>query len=141
MRTLGYKYAICVAALVPFITSIAHSDPCTNATLIGVYGFQETGKHTEATGFNEFRSVGTMVFDGKGNAKYSTTLWFSDLSINPVTGQPMLYSVQRDCTFTFTYVNEGETFTGVIVLNGQRLLWLETSGDPMRTGQADKMRF
>jgi hypothetical protein len=137
MRTSVYLYAMCATALLAF--SAAESQPCTNATLNGAYAFQETGKHTEATGFNEFRSVGIMVFDGRGNAKFSTTLWFSDLSINPQSDEPVSYSVLHDCSFTFTYLNYAETFTGVIALNGQRLLWLETSGDPMRTGQADKM--
>jgi hypothetical protein len=125
--------------LVLFGGAVAHAAPCTNATLNGAYGFQETGKHTEATGFNEFRSVGIMMFDGRGNAKFSTTLWFSDLSINPQADEPVVYSVQRDCSFTFSYLNYAETFTGVITLSGQHLLWLETSGDPMRTGQADKL--
>src|SRR5262245_3420087 len=124
MRMSVYRHALCAAALLPFSAAMAFT-PCNNATLTGRYGFQETGKHTEAMGFVEFRSVGIMAFDGRGNAAFSTTLWFSDLSINPQTGEPVSYSVQPDCSFTFRYLNYAETFTGVIALNGQRLYWLE----------------
>jgi len=140
MRTTSFRYAYCAAALLGIGVPIVHSEPCDNATLHGAYGYQETGKHTEATGFNEFRSVGIMTFDGRGTAHFSTTLWFSDFSVNPQANEPVSYSVHRDCSFTFMYLNYAETFTGVITQNGQHLLWLETSGDPMRTGQADKMR-
>ena len=140
MRTAFFQYTKCVVALLGFGALAAHTEPCTNATLHGAYGYQETGKHTEATGFVEFRTTGIMNFDGRGTAKFSTTLWFSDFSINPQANEPVTYSVNRDCSFTFMYLNYAETFTGVIAQNGQQLLWLETSGDPMRTGQAMKIR-
>ena len=140
MTRLPLKLIACLSLAVISAAGYTLADTCTNATLTGAYGFQETGKHTEATGFNEFRSVGTMVFDGRGNAKFSITLWFSDLTINILENEPMSYAVQRDCTFTFTYLLDSETFTGVIANGGQKLLYLETSGDPMRTGQAERQR-
>ena len=48
--------------------------------------------------------------------------------------------MKPDCTFNYTYLDSLETFSGVIVQSGQKLFWLETTGDPMRSGQAEKFK-
>ena len=95
--------------------------------------------HTDEFGaFSEFRSVGTISFDSRGHGTKNDTLWFRDFSISP-SQNAVAYSIQPDCSFTFAYEN-GETFQGVIIDGGQKLLWLETSGDPVRSGQAERVR-
>jgi hypothetical protein len=110
---------------------------CTNATLIGAYGFQEEGR---ATGVGAFRSVGITRFDGKGNASRDFTIWYSNFSAVNESGVPISYNVTPDCRSTFTYLNNGETFTGVIVDSGKKIFFMETSGDPIRSGQAEKVK-
>jgi len=116
---------------------VAQANQCTDASLFGTYGIQEEGQ-APGEGFSEFRSVGTIAFDGHGKANRASTIWYSTFQVVQESDQ-ITYSVHSDCTFTFTYSNNGETFTGVIVTGGQKLFYLETSGDPMRTGQAQKI--
>ena len=117
-----------------------YAAPCTNASLIGSYGIQEQGMHTDSAGvFSEFRSIGTVSFNGQGAGTKNETLWFRDFSINPVQST-LTYVVRSDCIFTFAYDINGESFEGVIVANGTRLLYMETGGDPVRNGQAEKIK-
>jgi len=116
---------------------------CTSASLIGAYGFQEEGQFIGG-GYPQFRSVGTITFDGHGNGSRTGTIWYggSPMFIAPGDTNPISYSVNSDCTFTYTYLTSGEIFSGVIVTGGTKLLWLETNpgGDPMRSGQAERIR-
>jgi hypothetical protein len=106
--------------------------------LVGGYGYQEEGQALGA-GFSAFRSVGKFTFDGKGNGSRVTTIWYSTFQVAPEGSSPISYAVQPDCRFSLTYGN-GETFTGVIVDGGQKLLYIETTGDPSRSGQAERVK-
>jgi hypothetical protein len=130
---------LCASALLLLMGATVHAGPCTNASLFGSYGFQEQGQLPGA-GFREFRSVGFITFDGHGNGSRTSTIWYSDFSVADGTINPIAYTVKSDCTFTYTYLDSLETFSGVIVQSGQKLFWLETTGDPMRSGQAEKIR-
>jgi hypothetical protein len=112
---------------------------CTNATLFGTYGYQEEGQAIGA-GFSAFRSVGAFTFDGKGNGSRVTTIWYSTFEVAAEASSPIAYAVQPDCRFNLTYGNNGETFSGIIVDGGQKLLYIETSGDPSRSGQAERVK-
>jgi hypothetical protein len=90
-------------------------------------------------GYSEFRSIGAFTFDGKGKGTRVTTIWYSDFHVNAETTFPIAYEVHPDCRFDLTYTDNGETFTGVIDNAGQKLLYLEISGDPMRSGQAERI--
>jgi len=116
----------------------ADAAQCTNATLLGAYGYQEEGQAIGA-GFAQFRSVGELTFDGAGKGSRVTTIWYSDFEVVPETPSAITYSVSSDCRFTFTYSN-GETFSGVITGGGMRLLYIETGGDPSRSGHAERLR-
>jgi hypothetical protein len=107
--------------------------------LIGAYGFQEQGQFPGG-GFTQFRSVGVATFNGHGNGSRTSTIWYSDFSVADGATNPIAYTVMPDCTFTYTYLDNFETFSGVIVNGGQKLLWLETRGDPMRSGQAERIK-
>jgi len=111
---------------------------CTNATLSGAYGYQEEGQAPGA-GFSQFRSVGELTFDGSGKGTRVTTIWYSDFEVVPEIPTAITYSVSPDCRFSFTYAN-GETFAGVITNGGVGLLYIETSGDPSRSGHAERIR-
>jgi hypothetical protein len=122
------------------LAPLAHAAPCTNASLNGAYGFQEQGQFPTA-GFKEFRSVGVVTFDGHGGGSRTTTIWYSDFSVSPGNVNPITYTVNSNCTFTYAYTDSVETFSGVIVQSGLKLLWLETTGDPMRSGQAERVKI
>ena len=135
-----WKTLVGVSAVLLSIGMSTYAAPCTNASLIGSYGIQEQGMHTDSAGvFSEFRSIGTISFNGQGAGTKNETLWFRDFSINPVQST-VTYVVRSDCRFTFTYDINGESFEGVIVANGTRLLYMETGGDPVRNGQAEKIK-
>ena len=114
---------------------------CTSASLIGAYGFQEEGQFPGG-GYTQFRSVGVATFDGHGNGSRTSTIWYSDFTLALGATNPIAYTVKPDCTFTYTYLDNGESYSGIIVNGGQKLLWLETSpgGDPMRSGQAERVK-
>jgi hypothetical protein len=138
MSAFNLKKYICASTLLLCIGPAAHA-ACTNASLVGAYGFQEQGQFLGG-GFAEFRTVGRIAFDGHGNGRRTTTLWYSDFSIAPGIINPIIYTVNANCTFNYTYLDNLETYSGVIVDGGEKLLWLEISGDPMRSGQAERIR-
>jgi len=117
----------------------AHAAQCNNATLLGAYGYQEEGQAPGA-GFSQFRSVGEFSFDGAGKGTRLTTIWYSTFEVAVEIPSGITYSVSPDCRFSLTYSNNGETFTGVITRGGAGLLYIETSGDPSRSGHAERIR-
>jgi hypothetical protein len=139
VRQIPVLVAILIASVASVAVPAHAAGTCTNATLIGAYGFQEQGQAIGA-GFSDFSAVGVTNFNGKGNGSRSFTIWYSDFSVVSESDVAISYNVQSDCRFTFTYLSNGEIFSGVIVQNGRKLLYLETSGDPMRSGQAEKVK-
>ena len=138
MSVINFRKIIVASASLLFVGSAARA-ACTNATLTGAFGFQEQGQAIGA-GFSEFRSVGEFNFDGAEKGTRQSTIWYSTFQVVAEGKNGITYTVNPDCTFSLTYVPSGETFTGVLVAGGQRLLYLETTGDPMRSGQADRLR-
>ena len=118
---------------------MAQAATCNNKSLSGSFGYQEQGQFIGA-GFTEFRSIGIFKFDGNGKGTRESTLWYSDFTVDLEPPAPISYEVQHDCSFTLYYSDSSEIFTGVIVQNGQKLLYLEITGDPMRSGQAERMK-
>jgi hypothetical protein len=138
MRALTLAKRVRISVLLMFIASTAHSAPCTNGTLHGSFGYQEQGSAVPT--ISEFRSVGVFTFNGDGTGSRVTTIWYSNFSVVPEAPSSMTYVVRPNCTFDFAYVSNGETFTGSIVQGGRKLLYMETSGNPIRSGQAESMR-
>lgn len=132
------KTSLLVAAGLLVAPILGNTAVCTNSSTGGVYGYQEQGQAI-GEGFSAFRAVGSFTFDGKGNGSRVTTIWYSDFEVAEEGSSPLTYSVQPDCRFSLTY-NNGETFRGVIVDGGQKLLYIETSGDPSRSGQAERLK-
>jgi len=140
MRASTLTKCVCVSAFWLAIGSAAHAaGPCTNASLTGTYGFQEQGEFPGG-GFTQFRSVGVITFDGRGAGRRTSTIWYSDFSVADGITNPIAYDVHPNCTFNYTYLDNLETYSAVIIDGGQKLLWLEISGDPMRSGQAERIK-
>jgi hypothetical protein len=118
---------------------VAQAATCNNKSLRGSFGFQEQGQFIGG-GFEEFRSIGIFKFDGNGKGTRQSTIWYSDFQVSLEPPYPISYEVQHDCSFTLSYSDSSEEFAGVIVQNGQKLLYLEITGDPMRSGQAERMK-
>ena len=135
MNKLGsILVTVCCLTLVP--TWVRAS--CTNAVLKGACAFQEThGTHPSAQ--LTFSAVGVLTFDGKNSAKMDVTISYSDGSLSHQVGIPITYNVASDCRLNFAYQANGETFEGVVVQNGGRIFYIETTGDPFRDGEAQKL--
>jgi hypothetical protein len=133
------RKTLLVSAGLLVIPILGHAAVCTNASLVGPYGYQEEGQAIGA-GFSQFRSVGAFTFDGKGNGSRVTTIWYSTFEVAAEPSSLITYAVQPDCRFILTYAVNGETFAGIIVDGGQKLLYIETSGDPSRSGQAERLK-
>ena len=142
MKALNFKSYIFASAFLLLILSAAHA-ACTNANLVGAYGFQEQGQFPGG-GYYEFRTVGVITFDGHGHGSRTGTIWYggNPTFVAPGDVNSISYTVNSDCTFNYTYLTNGEPFTGVIVNGGQKMFWLEinANGDPMRSGQAERVR-
>ena len=139
MRAISTQALACLSIFALSVGASAQAAPCTNATLIGAYGYQEEGE-APGSGFSKFRAIGEFTFDGKGHGTRVNTLWFSDFEVVPEPPSEITYSVSADCRFSLNYSVNTETFTGVITNGGIKLLYMETSGDPARSGQAERIR-
>jgi hypothetical protein len=135
MKFGGYASLVLLAFLA--FTPQANSAPCSNATLVGAYGSQDTQNGYD---FHWF-IVSLMKFDGNGHGTVQWEAWQRDdrtTNITPPPGFGFTYSVNPNCTFTLTHDN-GLTFSGVIVKNGEELRYVETTGFEFRMGTAAKV--
>jgi hypothetical protein len=121
MPAFNRNTLLCESVILLSVEMSAQAAPCTDASLVGAYGYQEQGQFIGG-GFSEFRSIGVFTFDGKGKGTRVTTIWYSNLQVNSEPTFPITYEVQPDCRFTLLYADNGETFTGVIDNGGQKLL-------------------
>ena len=135
MKYSGYALLGLLAFLA--FTPPAYSAPCSNATLHGAYGSQETQNGYD---FHWF-IVGLMNFDGNGHGTVAWEAWQRDNGTTGFTQPPgfgFTYTVNANCTFTFVHDN-GLTFSGLIVKNGEELRYVETTGWQFRMGTAVKV--
>jgi hypothetical protein len=134
MKYCGYALVVLLAFSV--FTPHAYSAPCSNATLKGAYGYQDTQNGYD---FNWF-IVGLMKFDGNGHGTVDWEAWQrDDRTTNAApAGDSFTYTVSPNCTFTLIKDN-GLTFSGVIVKNGKELRYVETTGWEFRLGIAAKV--
>ena len=122
------------------LSARAQAGGCSNSSLIGAFGYQEEGQVALGDTFFQFRADGILRFDGNGHGTRLTTLWYDNGQVvsEPVSG--ITYAVSPDCRFTFAYTVNSETFAGVIVGSGRKVLYIETTGNPARSGQAERIR-
>jgi hypothetical protein len=133
MRAFNLKKHIVVPAFLALIASAAHAAPCSNGSLKGSFGitfsvlqdnFGVPGANIPA-GFLE--EVGVIQFNGTGGSLGSITYSRNDGDVQTYN-TTFSYSVASNCTFTFVRNDNGESYAGVIVRNGQEFDFIETSG-------------
>lgn len=111
--TISTTFAIAaVTALVLGLatTAKANDKGCSNATLIGTFGFTSTGFITTPPAVaGPFAGVGTQAFDGNG-ATTATATQSQSGNIRQVTITGT-YSVNPDCTGTLTLLASPGGFT------------------------------
>ncbi|MEH2320569.1 hypothetical protein [Nostoc sp.] len=111
---------------------------CNNATLKGIYGFQESGFQGTKAPFTPFSVTRTSVFDGKGN--------FQGQGYGSVGGNIQqfttkgAYKVTKDCSVTISNsvsLNGTQAQSnqfGVIVKRGSQILVVQTDSGTNQTG-------
>jgi hypothetical protein len=149
MRVFNFKKYVAASIALLLIGSATNAAACTNATLKGAYGFGSTvvqdsfGVPSLGIPGNFLELAGLFQFDGKGNATTSFTYARNDGAVG-IASALLVYTVAADCTFTLSQDN-GESFSGVIVLDGQQFFFVETTGGDVnstaivRRGQAVKV--
>jgi hypothetical protein len=90
---------------------------CSVATLNGTYGFQRNGQ----TSAGPLTAIGTITFDGMGNATFQQTISRSGtFTVTPV--QSSTYTVNADCTSTAIDTTGAVFAQQVVVHNGSEVL-------------------
>jgi len=102
--------ALCLAAALP-----VHAAQCSVSSVAGSYGYTTSGfVASSATTFVPVSAVGKITFDGHGNVSGSQT--------RVVAGSPLdetysgTYTVNADCTGSFTVLVEPDTRTSTLDL-------------------------
>jgi len=115
--------------------SVYASASCSNATLVGSYGFTITG--VTASG-SLTASVGQLTADGKG--KFTGIFTSSNAGvISPNVALTGTYSIKASCTGTTTITPSGGTATNfslVVVSNGGQFELTETKAGSSQYGYA-----
>ena len=122
----------------------ARADGCSNSTLKGTYGYQETLTQDNSLPPLFGETVGSMRFDGTGKGTSVQDYTRSDGQGTRGGQQTLTYSVTADCRVTFVWDNS-ESFSGVLVRNADELFYVETSGAAfgtaiIRRGHAVRIR-
>jgi hypothetical protein len=123
------------ALLLALCLSVYASASCSNATLVGNYGFTLTGVDSSGS---LSASVGQLTADGKGHF----TGIFSNSTAGVISSNVALtgtYSVKTNCTGTTTITPSGgsaTTFSLVVVSNGAQIELTETQSLSSQYGYA-----
>jgi hypothetical protein len=110
----GFVAIVAAFALTLVLAPAAKASPkgCSNATLKGTYGDQDTGW---IGGIGAFAGVNLDTFDGNGNMT-STGIASLNGTIVPGTGSGT-YTVNSDCTGTYVVQSGGQTIHAYFVIN------------------------
>src|SRR5438445_532808 len=119
------------AFVVSMVPTVYAQSGCTDATLSDKYGFEYTafavpGRAVLATkNSNPIAAAGVLTFDGAGNLSASYTL-SSGGDISRATSDTGTYTVNADCTGSFTDTTAAVHFNMVIVGGGTELFATDT---------------
>jgi hypothetical protein len=125
--------ALCLGLIAAPLT--ANADACSDMTLKGTFGFTFTTTPTVVKP-DTVEVVGLFEFDGVGGGHVILTHAHSDGSVGGPDTESMTYSVAPNCTFTFLRVPSSESYSAVIVGNGQEFFFIETSSNILARGHA-----
>jgi hypothetical protein len=118
---------------------------CSNATIAGQYGFQDSGTREIDGKDVPYGAVRTAQFAGEGKQEGEGYVSIAgDIKRYTVKGT---FTVAADCTVT---IEGTQTFAdgspsqsykqfGVVVRGGKEILVIQTSGDKNQTGKYQKM--
>jgi hypothetical protein len=126
-----------VCAIVNAQTVIGGASTCTNANVVGSYGYTLSGWIFATAGSYPFADAGSLTFDGKENIS-GTSTYSLDGTIQPrtLTGT---YSVNTNCTGTATVTDSLGNITHLnltVVANGQSMQFVQTDSNTVISGSA-----
>ena len=125
--------AITALALGLAPTAKADDKGCSNATLRGTFAYTSTGTITSPPSIaGPVAEVGTQTFDGKGNT--TATAWLAEVGQLSITGT---YTVNPDCTGTFTLQVTFPPSTGVGVVPVDVFFVIDNGGDEFQAIETD----
>jgi hypothetical protein len=127
------------------VTSAQYIHVCSNATIAGQYGFQDSGTRDVNGKTVQYDSVRTAQFSGEG--KHQGKGYFSvggTIRMYTTTGK---FAVAGDCTFTMdatTTYTDGTAPTsykqfGVVVRGGKEILTIQMHEGRNQTGKYQRM--
>ena len=103
--------------------------PCSVATLEGGFGYTVTGALVSGTFAGPFAAAGKLTFDGMGNFENIRTISRNG-NILPNEEGSGTYTVNPDCTGTFTFTEGGVVTLGTDIViddNGNEIRMVATS--------------
>ena len=109
--------------------------PLGDATLHGAYMSKGGGT---VVGVGPVAFIGTAYFDGKGGVTNPVTLSFGG-TISRAVGQAT-YTVNSDCTATFTSADNTQHFDMRVSPGGSKLDYIETDPGTIISGSASRMQ-
>jgi hypothetical protein len=118
---------------------------CSNATIAGQYGFQDSGSLAVDGKSFQYDAVRTAQFSGEGKHEGHGYISIGG-NIKPYTVRGK-FSVAGDCTFTMEFTqtygdgtppNTGKQF-GVVVMGGKEILTIQTAEGRNYTGKYQRM--
>ena len=108
--------------------------PRGDATLHGTYMSRGGGT---VVGVGPVAFIGTAYFDGKGGITNPFTVSFAG-AISRVVGKAT-YTVNSDCSATFTTVDDTQHFDMRVSPDGSRLDYIETDAGTVISGSASRV--
>ena len=125
--------AVIALALGTSATAKADDKGCSSATLRGTFAYTSTGTITSPPSIaGPVAEVGTQTFDGKGNT--TATAWLAAVGQLSITGT---YTVNPDCTGTFTLQVTFPPSTGVGVVPVDVFFVIDNGGDGFQAIETD----
>jgi hypothetical protein len=114
-------------------TAKADNKGCSNAALRGTFAYTSTGTITSPPSIaGPVAEVGTQTFDGNGNT--TATAWLAEVGQLSITGT---YTVNPDCTGTFTLQVTFPPSTGVGVVPVDVFFVIDNGGDEFQAIETD----
>jgi len=121
-------------------STAGETQSCTNASLVGPYGYLLQGNLIQQGGIVPYADMGSLTADGKGNFSGTGTESFAG-TIEQGTSITGTYIVNSDCTGSVSLAYGGQVnitfhFNLVILNNGQDIRLMQTDSGSIVSGVA-----